>query len=128
MIVLKKHQFWLAATAVLALLAAANYWLFSGGDSEAPAAAKSQLPRYSAGGLEIGVGTEPTAPQVGDNTLILELRQPGGEPVTGVAIEAFAEMPAMGQCRPCARRWSYKKPPPANTAASSTSPCAANGR
>lgn len=54
------------------------------------------LPRYRAGGLEVGVTTIPATPRVGDNRLIVELRAPEGEPVAGVRVEAFAEMPAMG--------------------------------
>jgi len=96
MIVLKKTRFWIAAAAALALLAAANYLLLSDRGTGSPDTTESRLPRYSAGGLEIGVGTEPVVPQVGDNILTVELRKPGGEPVSDMDIEAYAEMPAMG--------------------------------
>jgi len=65
-------------------------------DKRPPAAAAGALPHYRAGGLEIGVATEPATPRLGDNRLIVELRTPAGEPVAGLPIEAFAEMPAMG--------------------------------
>lgn len=56
----------------------------------------NDMPRYQIGELEIGVTTDPTTPLVGENHLIIELREPGGAPVSDVAINAYAEMSAMG--------------------------------
>ena len=47
------------------------------------------------GGLEVGVTTNPGTPRVGKNRLIIDLRDPRGGPVSA-AIDAYAEMPAMG--------------------------------
>lgn len=92
-----KILFWAAAVAAVVLLAGINYFLLDREAGESPdAATKSDMPRYSAGGLVVGVTTDPTSPKVGDNTLIVELHRPGGEPVSGVEMEAYAEMPAMG--------------------------------
>ncbi len=52
------------------------------------------LPRYRAGGIELGVATVPDTPRVGANRLIVELRTSTGQPVS-TAIDAVAEMPAM---------------------------------
>ena len=54
------------------------------------------LPRFRAGELEIGVGTEPGTPRVGENRLIVEVRGPSGEPASDIEIDAYAEMAAMG--------------------------------
>lgn len=56
----------------------------------------SDLSWYRAGGIEVGVATVPTTPHVGDNKLLVALRTEDGKPISGLAIEAFAEMPAMG--------------------------------
>lgn len=94
---MKRSTFLLAAAATGVIVLAGGSWLLlsdRGGD--APVATASDMPRYRAGGLEVGVTTDPATPRVGDNRLIVELRTPDGEPVSGVSIEAFAEMPAMG--------------------------------
>jgi Cu(I)/Ag(I) efflux system membrane fusion protein len=94
---MKRPTFLLAAAAAGLIVLAGGSWLFlSNGGGDAPVATASDMPRYSAGGLEVGVTTDPATPRVGDNRLIVELRTPDGEPVRGVDIEAFAEMPAMG--------------------------------
>ena len=51
---------------------------------------------FRAGTLGISVIVDPPTPRVGDNTLIIEIRDADGEPVSDVDVEAFAEMPAMG--------------------------------
>jgi Cu(I)/Ag(I) efflux system membrane fusion protein len=53
-------------------------------------------PKYRAGSFGFDVTLEPDAPQVGDNRLIIELRDSGDKPVTDAQIKAVAEMPAMG--------------------------------
>ena len=54
------------------------------------------LPRFRAGELEVAVATEPGTPRVGQNRLIVEVRDPSGEPPSDIEIDAYAEMPAMG--------------------------------
>lgn len=94
---MKRSTFLLAAAAAGVIVLAGGAWLLlsdRGGD--APVATASDMPRYRAGGLEVGVTTEPSTPRVGDNRLIVELRTPDGDPVPDVKIDAYAEMPAMG--------------------------------
>lgn len=52
--------------------------------------------RYRVGEVELGIATEPATPRVGMNQLIIELRDAAGNPVSGIPIDAYAEMPAMG--------------------------------
>ncbi len=85
-----------AAIIGLGVLAGGSWLLFPDRDDALPTATTAEMPRYRAGGLEVGVATVPATPRVGDNRLIVELRNPDGEPVTGVPIDAYAEMPAMG--------------------------------
>lgn len=94
---MKRSTFLSAAVVIAAVVLAGgtSFFLTMSGDDER-AIAQSDMPLYRAGGLEVGVVTEPATPRVGDNRLIVELRSPDGNPVTGVAIEAYAEMPAMG--------------------------------
>jgi len=83
--------------AVLALASIAIYVATRGaGSAGSEAASTSSMPRYLAAGLEVGITTTPGVPRVGDNRLVVELRTPEGNPVSVVAIEAYAEMPAMG--------------------------------
>lgn len=88
-----------AGLAALLLAGIATYVVMRGGGPDvAPSgtATVQEIPRYRAGGLEVGVTTVPATPRVGDNRLIVELHTPDGDPVSDVEVEAFAEMPAMG--------------------------------
>lgn len=94
---MKRSTFLLAAaSAGVIVLAGVGWLLLSDRGSDAPIATASDMPRYRAGGLEVGVTTAPATPRIGDNRLIVELRNADGKPVTGVSIDAYAEMPAMG--------------------------------
>lgn len=96
---MKRSIFVLSATvaAVIAIAIAGGSWLLLlGRGGEAPVAQAKDMPRYRAGGIEVGIATVPATPRVGDNRLVLELRTPSGEPVTGVSMDAHAEMSAMG--------------------------------
>lgn len=91
-----KTLLWIAAIVILAAVGGGTWFLLSDSDLDAPSeVAQSDMPRYAAGGLVIGVTTDPGTPRVGDNRLIVEVREPGGKPVS-VDIDAYAEMPAMG--------------------------------
>ena len=46
--------------------------------------------------FQLGVEIVPKTPRVGENDLTLVLLDDSGEPVSGAAIKAVAEMPAMG--------------------------------
>jgi membrane fusion protein, copper/silver efflux system len=91
-----KKLLWLVGILVLVTLAGGIYFILSEPETEkSSAVAKNNLFRYQAGGLRIGLATNPSTPRVGDNQLIVEIREPSGKPIS-VAIDAFAEMPAMG--------------------------------
>lgn len=67
-----------------------------GGDSATNTVGVESLAWHRAGTLEIGVGIDPATPRVGDNRLIVALRDAQGSPVSA-PVSAFAEMPAMAQ-------------------------------
>lgn len=54
------------------------------------------MSHFRVGDLEIGIRTEPETPRVGENRLIVELRDAGGKPVSDIGLDAYAEMAAMG--------------------------------
>jgi Cu(I)/Ag(I) efflux system membrane fusion protein len=92
-----KQTLWIAGFVTAVIVIGGIYFFKSEPKSEVQSTAtKNDMPRYQAGGLEIGVTTDPVIPLVGENRLIIELKEPGGAPVSGVAITAYAEMPAMG--------------------------------
>jgi Cu(I)/Ag(I) efflux system membrane fusion protein len=69
-----------------------------GGASDSTAARSeiaAGMTRVRAGTLEIGVATDPAVPRVGENRLILELRDGAGNPLSA-QVSAVARMPAMG--------------------------------
>ena len=91
-----KYTRWVVGLLFVVAAAGAGYLFISPGDNESPVAAVTDdMPRYRAGDFEIGVITDPETPRVGDNRLIVEVRDAAGNPVS-TAIDAFAEMPAMG--------------------------------
>ncbi|MGE0290538.1 MAG: efflux RND transporter periplasmic adaptor subunit [Bradyrhizobium sp.] len=68
----------------------------NGAGQPANSADAGGLPRYRAGGLIIGADIEPRIVRVGENRLILEVRDADGNPVSDIDVDAFAQMPAMG--------------------------------
>jgi Cu(I)/Ag(I) efflux system membrane fusion protein len=54
------------------------------------------MPRFQVGEWDVAIATDPGTPRVGDNALIVELRDEQGNAVTDVNLDAYAEMPAMG--------------------------------
>jgi membrane fusion protein, copper/silver efflux system len=91
-----KKLLWLVGILVLVTLAGGIYYILSEpGIKKMSAVAENNLFRYQAGGLKIGLATNPSIPRVGDNELIIEVQDSSGNPVS-VAIDAYAEMPAMG--------------------------------
>lgn len=90
------NYLWVSALAVIAGVAGVAYFFMVPGESESPVTvANDDMPRYRAGRFEIAVKTEPETPRVGDNRLIVEVRDTDGNPVSA-EIDAYAEMPAMG--------------------------------
>ncbi|MGH8176933.1 MAG: efflux RND transporter periplasmic adaptor subunit [Steroidobacter sp.] len=75
----------------------------SSGGTRVSGAEQADGQRSDAGGQEytaepyrFAVELKPTAPIVGENTLIVHLKDKNGEPLSDASIRAVAEMPAMG--------------------------------
>lgn len=66
-----------------------------GEDAVSRSTVNAALTRFRSGPIEIGIGTEPSTPRVGENRLILELRDENGDPLS-IPVSATAMMPAMG--------------------------------
>jgi Cu(I)/Ag(I) efflux system membrane fusion protein len=98
---LSKKQIWALAGVGAILVAAILYFTVLPGldrdSSGGSRAAAQSMARYRAGQLEIGIATDPVTPRVGNNRLIIELRDADGNLVSGIPVNAHAEMPAMGQ-------------------------------
>lgn len=91
-----KLVFWATGLIVVFGLASGGWLLFSESDGDPEVdQARDTMPRYRAGALEVGVMTDPATPTVGDNRLIIEVRDANGDPVS-TEIDVYAEMPAMG--------------------------------
>jgi len=87
---------WFIGALNVIVLGVGAYFLFFSSEAAGPAMAMNDdMPRYRAGHLEIGVKTNPSTPRVGDNRLIVEVRDANGTPIS-THIDAYAEMPAMG--------------------------------
>ncbi|MCH9670541.1 MAG: FixH family protein, partial [Gammaproteobacteria bacterium] len=87
---------WVGGIIALLIIGGGTYFFLSGsGASDPTVVTQDDMPRYRAAGLEIGVRTDPAIPRVGNNRLILEVRDANGDPVS-TQIEAYGEMPAMG--------------------------------
>lgn len=91
-----KTLLWVAGVVALVVVFGGIYLFMPGSGANAPVSVvKDDMPRYRAGALEIGVRTDPPIPRVGDNRLVVEVRDANGNPVS-IQIDAYAEMPAMG--------------------------------
>ena len=78
---LSKHHRWVVGLLLIVGAAGAVYLFIGPGEGDAPAAT-DDMPRYRAGDFEIGVMTDPKTPRVGDNRLIVEVRDTEGNPVS----------------------------------------------
>lgn len=56
----------------------------------------SGAPVQQVGAYRITVTNRPSRPTVGDNTLLIEIKDAAGKPVAGASVEAMVSMPAMG--------------------------------
>ncbi len=82
---------------VTAGLGSGAYFLFSPLQVDPVAIpATSEMPRYRAGDLEVALDIDPSTARIGDNKLMVEVRDAAGKPVDSIKIEAYAQMPAMG--------------------------------
>ncbi|MBA2492204.1 MAG: efflux RND transporter periplasmic adaptor subunit [Gammaproteobacteria bacterium] len=82
-------------------LASGGVKVMSAGEmSQDAAGASGAKPTYRAGPFKFDVTIAPETPRVGENRLIIDLRDSQGKPVSGAQIKAVAEMPAMGAMPP----------------------------
>jgi Cu(I)/Ag(I) efflux system membrane fusion protein len=95
-------RFRLLVSAIVIVLVASvlTIYLFNiagdrGEDADSRPTVNATLTRFRSGPVEVGIGTEPSTPRVGENRLILELRDEDGDPLS-VPVSATAMMPAMG--------------------------------
>ena len=58
--------------------------------------AGGKAPMQAVGGLQIGVANSPDPPHVGENAVIITVRDDAGGAVRGAAVDAVVSMPAMG--------------------------------
>ena len=72
------------------------YWNFYHDQSAETMESDASLARFTSGPFEVGIAVDPSIPRVGDNQLIIEVRDADGTPISDVNIDAIAEMPAMG--------------------------------
>ena len=68
--------------------------------ARSPSNDDDRMSRFQIKDWEVAIVTNPYTPMVGDNALIVDIRDAHGNAATGVAIEAYAEMPAMGAMSP----------------------------
>ena len=85
-----------AAVAAVAVAAVLFFTVFKQ-DGSSPPGGGEAMAHYQVGQVELGIAVDPTTPRVGQNRLIIELKDAAGNPVTDIPIDAYAEMPAMGQ-------------------------------
>lgn len=91
-----KTLLWVGGTVALLIIGGGTYFFLFGSSASDPSmAARDDMPRYRAGTFEVGVMIDPRTPKVGDNRLIVEVRDVNGKPVS-TQIDAYAEMAAMG--------------------------------
>ena len=87
------------AAIVLSLVGVAAYLhFFVSGENEGDmrrVELNVELARFRAGALDVGIATVPSTPRVGENRLVLDLRDASGNPLS-VPVSAMAMMPAMG--------------------------------
>ncbi|MCZ6659414.1 MAG: efflux RND transporter periplasmic adaptor subunit [Gammaproteobacteria bacterium] len=90
---------------VLAVLAVGAAVTFQMGTDRSSARSSEKAPsphendamsRFQVGDWQIAIVTNPATPRVGRNALIIELRDEEQNPITGIDLEAYAEMAAMG--------------------------------
>ncbi len=86
----------LAATSILLIRESAEPTLTMAAQDGAMPGHDSGMPRYRAGDLEIAIDIEPKTARVGDNKVMIEVRDANGRPVDDIEIDAFAQMAAMG--------------------------------
>lgn len=93
-----KSLIWATGMLVLAALGAGAYFLLlpGSGPKAPPRVAQDDKPRYRAGDLELTVDIDPGTARVGDNKLMIEVRDEDGQAIQDIDISAFAQMPAMG--------------------------------
>lgn len=82
----------LVVLAIVALLVAQRDWTPSF-DTDVSATDSDFI---EAGPFQIAVSVQPETPQVGNNHIVIQVKDSDGEPVTDAQVRAVGEMPAMG--------------------------------
>ncbi len=91
-----KKLLWLTGFLLLVVFAVGIYFYLTESDTEKSATvAVNNMHRYQTGKIAVGLAINPSIPRVGDNQLFIEVHDLSGNPIS-VAIDAYAEMPAMG--------------------------------
>lgn len=85
----------LVATLIVTLLAVQIDWGAMFSSSNRSITAKNS-DFVQAGPFQIAVSVEPEAPQVGENRIVIQVKDQEGKPVSGAKVRAVGEMPAMG--------------------------------
>jgi len=92
-----KTLLWVAVITALVVVGGGAFFLVSGSDVGDPVpVVKDDMPRYETGDLVVAIDIDPGTARVGDNKLMIEVRDKDGNPVTGIEVGAYAQMPAMG--------------------------------
>jgi len=93
---MKQHAVWTMAVigALVAGIAAGIFWA---NRSQGPLPSSAvDLPTHRAGPFRFAVSVDPEVPVVGNNSVMIDLTDLEGAPVSNAAITAVATMPAMG--------------------------------
>jgi Cu(I)/Ag(I) efflux system membrane fusion protein len=87
----------LAAAVVAALLAGIAAGIFWSDRQQSPSPSSMEdTPTHQAGPFRVAASVDPQVPEVGENTVVIEVTDLNGEPVSDARIAAVATMPAMG--------------------------------
>jgi Cu(I)/Ag(I) efflux system membrane fusion protein len=92
-----KTSFLFVTTALIALVAGiliGARWL--GPQETPPTQATAGAPLHDAGPFRVRASVDPETPEIGENTVIIEISDLDGAPVTGAQVEVVAIMSAMG--------------------------------
>lgn len=90
----------LAGAGTVAVAAILLYLTVETDPSAGPREPEQAMSHFRVGELVIGIKTEPETPRVGENRLIVELRDTDGNLVSGIGVDAYAEMASMGAMAP----------------------------
>jgi Cu(I)/Ag(I) efflux system membrane fusion protein len=88
---------YLIGLVALGLLLVVGVWLVQRDWSASPGPVATEgVEFHDAGPFLVAVSVRPETPQVGENQIVIQVKNEDGEPVTDAEVIAVAEMPAMG--------------------------------